>query len=109
MSGREAVRAVLEAHEAGTDYDVCLIDWRMPDMDGVEVTRKIREKIGTDTPVIVLSAYDWSEIEEEARRAGVNAFIAKPLFESSLYHLLVSVFGEEPSAQRPDVSGKITR
>lgn len=106
MSGREAVRTVLEAHEAGADYDVCLIDQRLPDIDGVEVARIIREKMGTDTPVIVLSAYDRGEIEEEARQAGVNAFIEKPFFESSLYHLLVSVFGEEPSAQRPDVLWK---
>lgn len=85
---------------------MCLIDQRLPDIDGVEVARIIREKMGTDTPVIVLSAYDRGEIEEEARQAGVNAFIEKPFFESSLYHLLVSVFGEEPSAQRPDVLWK---
>ncbi len=103
MSGHEAVRAVLEAHEADTGYDVCIIDWRMPDMDGVEVTKKIREKLGPDTLVIVISAYDWSEIEEEARRAGVNAFIAKPLFESSLYNLLVSVFGTKPSPQKSEI------
>lgn len=102
MSGHEAVRAVLAAHEADTDYDVCIIDWRMSDMDGVEVTKKIREKLGPDTLVIVISAYDWSEIEEEARRAGVNAFIAKPLFESSLYNLLVSVFGTKPSPQKSE-------
>jgi two-component system sensor histidine kinase/response regulator len=103
MSGHEAVRAVLEAHEADTGYDVCIIDWRMLDMDGVEVTKKIREKLGPDTLVIVISAYDWSEIEEEARRAGVNAFIAKPLFESSLYNLLVSVFGTKPSPQKSEI------
>lgn len=106
MSGHEAVRAVLEAHEAGRGYDVCIIDWQMPNIDGVEVTRKIREKLGTDTLIIVISAYDWSEIEEEARRAGVNAFITKPLFESSLYNLLVSVFGTKPSPKRSEVLRK---
>ncbi len=111
MSGYEAVKAVIGAHEANTDYDVCIIDWRMPDIDGVEVTRRIREKLGPDTLIIVLTAYDWSEIEEEARRAGVNAFIAKPLFESSLYNLLVSVFGTKPSSReseiwRKDYTGK---
>lgn len=102
MSGYEAVKSVLEAHEADADYNVCIIDWQMPDIDGVEVTRRIRERLGPETLVIVLSAYDWSEIEEEARRAGVNAFIEKPLFESSLYNLLVSVFGTKPSPEKPE-------
>lgn len=102
-SGYEAVKAVLEAHESGMSYDVCIIDWRMPGMDGVEVTRKIREKLGTNTLIIIISAYDWSEIEEEARRAGVNAFIAKPLFESSLYNVLISVLGTNPSSKKPEV------
>lgn len=96
-SGHEAVKIVLEAHDVGKDYDVCIVDWQMPDMDGIDVTRKIREKLGPDTLIIILSAYDWSEIEEEARRAGVNAFIAKPLFESMLYNVLVSAFGFNPS------------
>ena len=102
MSGYEAVRSVLEAHEADTGYDVCIIDWRMPDIDGLEVTRKIREKLGSEALMIVLLAYDWSEIEEEARQAGVNAFIEKPLFESSLYNLLISMFGTKPSPQEPE-------
>lgn len=102
-SGCEAVKAVLEAHESGMSYDVCIIDWRMPGMDGVEVTRKIREKLGANTLIIIISAYDWSEIEEEARRAGVNAFIAKPLFESSLYNVLISVLGTNPSPKKPEV------
>lgn len=104
MSGQEAVNAVLEAHNTGTGYDVCIIDWRMPDMDGVEVTRKIREKLGPDTLIIIISAYDWGEFEDEARRAGVNAFIAKPLFESSLYNVLVSVFGTKPSLNKSDIT-----
>ena len=92
-SGYEAVRAVLEGYETGTGYDVCIVDWQMPGLDGVKVTRQIREKLGPDTLIIIISAYDWSEIEEEARRAGVNAFIAKPLFESTLYNVLVSSLG----------------
>lgn len=91
LSGAEAVNRVILAQEAGRGIDVCLIDWKMPEMDGVETTRRIREKIGPDTPIIIISAYDWSEIEEEARAAGVNAFIAKPMFQSSLYNVLVNV------------------
>lgn len=101
-SGHEAVRIVFEAHETGKDYHVCIVDWRMPDMDGIEVTRNIREKLGSETLIIIISAYDWSEIEEEARRAGVNAFIAKPLFETTLYNVLVSVFGSNPSNEKPE-------
>ena len=105
-SGQEAIRAVLEAREAGRDYDVCIIDWRMPGMDGVAVARSIREKLGRDTLIIILSAYDWSEIEQEARRAGVNAFIAKPLLETSLYNVLVSVLGMNPPSQKSEAPQK---
>ena len=93
--GSIAVQMALKAHENSCDYDVCLVDWKMPDMDGIEVTRRIREEIGPDTLVIIVSAYDWSEIEEEAKAAGANAFIAKPLFESSLCHVLSSVIGRD--------------
>lgn len=91
LSGAEAVERVVLRQEAGRGFDVCFIDWKMPNMDGVETTRRIREKVGPDTPIIIISAYDWSEIEEEARAAGVNAFIAKPMFQSSIYNVLVSV------------------
>lgn len=91
LSGTEAVERVVYAQENGCAFDVCFIDWKMPDMDGVETTRRIREKIGPDTPIIIISAYDWSEIEDEARAAGVNAFIAKPMFQSSIYNALVNV------------------
>ena len=58
----------------GQDYDVCLIDWKMPDIDGIEVTRRIRELVGKDTTIIIITAYDWSMIEQRAREAGANAF-----------------------------------
>lgn len=99
-SGLEAVQIVLDAHDAGEDYDVCLIDWQMPDIDGVEITRRIRQKIGPDTLIIIISAYDWCEIEEEARRAGANAFISKPLFESTLYDTLLSALGSKSSMEK---------
>lgn len=103
-SGREAIKAVLEAQEAGTGYDVCIVDWRMPNMDGIEVTRKIRETAGSDVLMIVLSAFDWSEIDEEGRRAGVNAFIAKPLLESPLRNVLESVLGADISSKEPEAA-----
>ncbi len=90
QSGSEAVRTVLEAHGLRQGFDVCFLDWKMPDMDGVEVTRRIRERIGPETLIIIISAYDWSAIEEEAREAGANAFVAKPLFDSSLHDVLLS-------------------
>lgn len=91
LSGLEAVNQVIEAQETDHGFDVCFIDWRMPDMDGVETARRIRNAVGPGTPIIIISAYDWSDIEEEARAAGVNAFIAKPMFQSSIYNVLVSV------------------
>ena len=91
LGGEEAVDKAVAAHEDGCGFDVCLIDWKMPDIDGVETTRRIRKKNRPEHPIIIISAYDWSEIEEEARKAGANAFIAKPLFQSSLYNVLVSV------------------
>lgn len=113
LGGEEAVDKAVAAHEDGCGFDVCLIDWKMPDIDGVETTRRIRKKIGRNTPIIIISAYDWSEIEEEARKAGANAFIAKPLFQSSLYNVLVSVTngafgmtGEEAEAAGDSLHGK---
>ena len=97
--GQDAVPMLLKAHEEFCDYNVCLVDWKMPDMDGVEVTRSIRRALGPDTLIVIISAYDWSEIEQEARQAGANAFIAKPLFESSLYHVLSAAVLPEPPAE----------
>ncbi len=84
LSGEAAVVKVRAAHEAACDYNVCLIDWRMPGMDGVETTRAVRECVGPDVPIIIISAYDWSTIEKEARAAGADGFIEKPLFKSRL-------------------------
>ncbi|WP_243134627.1 hybrid sensor histidine kinase/response regulator [Murimonas intestini] len=85
LSGDEAVLRVKERHRAGQDIDMCLIDWKMPDMDGVEVTRRIRREVGNDVPIVMISAYDVSEVEEEARAVGVNGFLPKPLYRSSVY------------------------
>ena len=85
LSGAEGVKRVKEMHREGRDIDLCLIDWKMPDMDGVEVTRRIRREVGNDVPIVMISAYDISEVEEEARAAGVNGFLPKPLYRSSVY------------------------
>ena len=83
-SGTETVEKVVARHQMNTDYFACIIDWKMPDMDGIATTRAIRQAVGKDVPIIIISAYDWSDIEQEARTAGANAFISKPLFRSRL-------------------------
>lgn len=96
MSGKEAVYKAKFAYDGGKPYKAFIIDWLMPDMNGVEVVRQIRNVIGDDTPIIILTAYDWSEIESEARKAGVTAFCAKPLFLSDLYEVLNDSVEAEP-------------
>lgn len=92
LTGFEAVEKVKTALEKGEGcYDVCFIDWCMPDLDGIETTRRIREYAGPDALIIIISAYDWTEIETQARAAGVNAFISKPFFASTLYNTLLKV------------------
>ena len=95
LSGREAVLRTRQAVMRGDRYSVYVIDWLMPDMNGVEVARRIRKETGEDVPIIILSAYDWSDIEDEAREAGVTAFCAKPLFLSELRHCLNSIVTTE--------------
>lgn len=87
-SGKEAVFRARYAVEQNDPFRVYIIDWLMPDMNGIEVVRRIRLEIGDDVPIIILTAYDWSDIEQEAREAGVTAFCAKPLFLSELYNVL---------------------
>ena len=84
LTGREAVERCYAHHEAGCDYFAVILDWKMPKMDGIETARKIRERVGKDVTIIILTSFEFSEIEEEARAAGVDAFIAKPLFRSRL-------------------------
>ncbi|MCD2491085.1 response regulator [Lacrimispora sp. NSJ-141] len=88
LSGEEAVVRVETAHKQYIDYNVIILDWLMPGMDGVRTAREIRQKVGDDIPIIILSAYDWTDIEEEAREAGVTAFLSKPLFKSHLYEVM---------------------
>ena len=94
-SGKEAVLRTKLAWEQGDEFAVFIIDWLMPDMNGIEVVRRIRAIIGEDKPIIILTAYDWSDIEQEARDAGVTAFCSKPIFLSELRELLASPFASQ--------------
>ncbi len=91
-SGKEAVLRTKLAREQNDSYRAYIIDWLMPDMNGIEVVRRIRGMIGDEAPIIILTAYDWSDIEEEARKAGVTAFCSKPIFMSELREILESPF-----------------
>lgn len=86
LSGREAVDRVAAAHEAAEDFFAVILDWIMPDIDGLETLKRIRKKVGIDMPIIIVSAYDFSEIEDKFRLAGADAFITKPLFKSKMVH-----------------------
>lgn len=87
-NGEDAVKMIAERHCHDADYQCVIIDWKMPGMDGLETIKAIREKVGDDISIIIVSAYDWTEIEEEALNAGANGFITKPLFRSSVYDKL---------------------
>lgn len=94
-SGREAVVRAQDAVESGDEYKVYIIDYLMPDMNGIETVRRIRKVISPDVPIIVLTAYDWADFEAEAREAGVTAFVAKPIFMSELKKVLTRPVGGE--------------
>ena len=100
-SGLEALEMIHRRHEAGKDYQVVILDWKMPDPDGIETTRRIRKEIDTPIPILLTSAYDWSDIEEEAKAAGANGFIGKPLFRSGLYGKINELLGKEIKAVEP--------
>ena len=84
LSGKEAVEMVRMRHARREDYNLILVDWKMPDMDGLETTRRIREIVGDGTPIIILTSYSWDDIIDEAKAAGVDTFVAKPLFAGSV-------------------------
>ena len=94
LSGKEAVLRARQSMELGDAFHAYIIDWRLPDMNGIEVTRQIRS-LGDDTPIIILTAYDWSDIEVEARAAGVTAFCAKPMFMSDIRETLMAAIGQK--------------
>ncbi len=102
MTGTDALEMVRRRHEEGKDYNVVILDWRMPDMDGIETIRRIREEVDARIPVLLTSAYDWSDIEDAAKEAGTNGFIGKPLFRSGLYEKINELLGTEAKAVEPE-------
>ena len=109
--GREAVVRAKDALDSGDEFRAYIIDWMMPDLNGIETVRRIRKTIGSSAPIIILTAYDWADIEEEAMEAGVTAFCSKPLFLSELRSVLAQPFtrSEEDKKEEsaaPDFSGK---
>jgi len=99
LCGEDAVNRVVTRHEAEDDFFAVILDWKMPGMDGMAVTREIRRQVGQDVPIIIISAYDWSEIEVSARAAGANAFLGKPLFKSKMVYLFKEILGNEKRLQ----------
>ena len=93
LDGDSAVKRLIEARNEAKDFSVVILDWKMPGKDGVDTTKEIRSVVGDEVPIIILSAYDWSDIEAEALEAGVDAFIEKPLFKSRLTRVLKEVLG----------------
>ena len=88
LSGEKAIELVNQRHKKRDDYQIILLDWKLPGMNGIQVAKEIRRNLGDDVPILLISAYDWSEFEAEAREAGISGFISKPLFKSTLYHAL---------------------
>ena len=105
LSGREAVLRARQSIELGDPCRAYIIDWRLPDMNGIEVTRQIRS-LNDDTPIIILTAYDWSDIEVEAKAAGVTAFCSKPMFLSDLRDTLLTAIGHTQTEAQDILPGK---
>lgn len=105
LSGREAIERTVKRHKEQNDYFALIIDWKKPEMDGVETTREIRRLVGRNVPIIVFTAYDCSEVEKEAREAGADAFITKPLFRSRLTALFKGLVGSDSKKHDQDDDG----
>ena len=101
-SGLEALGMIEHRHLSGKDYDVIIVDWKMPDIDGIGTINRIRSEIDTKTPILLISAYDWSDIEEKAKEAGANGFVSKPLFRSTLYDKINDLIGKESTSIEPE-------
>ena len=108
-SGEEGVDKVRLSHGRREDYDLLLVDWKMPDMDGIETTRRIRSIVGNETPVIILTSYNWDEVADEARAAGVDTFVPKPLFAGSVMDEFREAFkrkNRDLIQERADLKGR---
>ena len=111
LDGEDAVKMAARHHQEHNDYHVILLDWKLPDMDGIQTARELRRQLGDDVPILLMSAYDWTEIEDEARAAGISGFLMKPLFRSTLFYGLKPYVGAEevPAAKEekaPEFSNK---
>ncbi|MBR2121451.1 MAG: response regulator [Lachnospiraceae bacterium] len=101
-SGMEAIGMITHRHQTGRDYDVVILDWKMPDVDGIETIHRIRTEADAKTPILLVSAYDWSDIEDMAKEAGANGFVSKPLFRSKLYDKINALLGTEAKSVEPE-------
>lgn len=101
-SGLEALGMIKHRHELGKDYNIVIVDLKMPDIDGIETIKRIRNEIDSNTPILLISAYEWQDIEREAKEAGVNGFLSKPLFKSTLYDKINEIIGKENKSIEPE-------
>ena len=111
LSGEKAIELVNQHHKKRDDYQIILLDWKLPGMNGIQVAKEIRRNLGDGVPILLISAYDWSEFEAEAREAGISGFISKPLFKSTLYHALrqymdIETENDQTLNQNIDLSGR---
>ena len=114
LDGESAVELVVSRHQRGDGYQIILLDWKLPGMDGIATARRIRQELGDSVPILLISAYDWGEIEHDAKEAGINGFISKPLFKSTLFNSLRQFAApqaersaeDRPSEARLDLTGK---
>ncbi len=109
LSGEKAIDLAVERHNRGEDYQIILLDWKLPGMNGIQAARKLREYLGEEVPILLISAYDWSEFEVEAQEAGISGFISKPLFKSTLfYHLRKYVERADPQEETRELEAEFT-
>ena len=101
-NGSEALDMIEQRHLSGQDYSIVIVDWKMPEMDGLETVKQIRSKIDTNIPILLISAYDWSDIEDKAKEVGANGFVSKPLFRSTLYDKINDLIGKDSGSHEPE-------
>jgi signal transduction histidine kinase/CheY-like chemotaxis protein len=104
IDGETALRIVEDRHRRHKDFQIILLDWKMPGIDGIETARRVRRIMGETVPILLISAYDWSEVESEARVAGIDSFISKPLFKSTLYYGLKPFTDSDESVRNADAA-----
>jgi signal transduction histidine kinase/DNA-binding response OmpR family regulator len=101
-TGNEAIDLIKNRHKNKKDYSIVIIDFKMPDLDGIEAVERIRQEIDSNIPILLISAYDWADIEKKAIASGVNGFLSKPLFKSTLYDKITEVLGKEKNSYEPE-------